>query len=419
MVALLKRSLLKVIGFSQRQTHNFKLILMRRAFHTGASTLSEQYNPIYATALGADPVQLGSLQSVGNAIGAFVSLPAGWLIDHYSLKKVFAAGTFFLGASAACYFFAPHWTYLYAAIILFYVGNRVVCTCCTVTCANELKNEDRATGRGLCRTLSAIIGLVTPMAGAWIISVSGGMNVAGLRPIYAIQFALFAVILVLLLAWFHEPAIIKSFQNRRHFFTDFTEVFKQGPDVVRVMIIISMMALPWSMTQPFMPLFALQFKGADEFVLGGFAVAVSIPALILAIPLGRLADQHGRKKLLFVLAPLCYVANLLLILATGPGMVLAAGLFFGFNSLSVAIASAMTAEMMPKKQMGRWIGTINLAKGLIAIPAPLIGGFLWEQVGPEYVFVFSIVIDVLIRLPLLLLVRETLHLDVDTGKSTE
>lgn len=69
--------------------------------------------------------------------------------------------------------------------------------------------------------------------------------------------------------------------------------------------------------------------------------------------------------------------------------------------------------------MGRWIGTINLVKGFIAIPAPLIGGLLWEQVGPEYVFVFSIVIDVLIRLPLLILVRETLHLDADSGKPAE
>lgn len=349
MLAFITRSLLRFTALAQRQTHNFKLMLVRRTLHAGASSLAEQYNPIYATALGADPVQLGSLQSVGNAIGALVSLPAGWLIDHYSLKKVFTAGTFFLGASAALYFAAPHWTYLYAAIILFYVGNRVVCTCCTVTCATELKNVDRATGRGLCRTLSAITGLVAPMVGAWIISLSGGMSAAGLRPLYAVQFALFVGILILLLAWFRDPTIVRSSLNTRRFVTGFTEVFKQGPDVVRLIVIISMMALPWSMTQPFMPLFAHQFRGADEFILGGFAVAVSIPSLILAIPLGRLADRYGRKSLLFALAPLCYTANPLLILAPGPGMVLAAGLFFGFNSISVAIASAMTAEMMPKE----------------------------------------------------------------------
>ena len=65
------------------------------------------------------------------------------------------------------------------------MGNRIVCTCCTVTCATELKNEGRATGRGLCRTVSAVIGLVAPMAGAWIISLSGGMNAAGLQADFA------------------------------------------------------------------------------------------------------------------------------------------------------------------------------------------------------------------------------------------
>ena len=242
MAAIFKNSLLRIAGFVQRQTYNFKLILARRALHAGASTLSEQYNPIYATVLGADPLQLGSLQSVGNAIGALVSLPAGWLIDHYSLKKVFTVGTLFLGASAALYFLAPHWTYLYAAIVLFYMGNRVVCTCCTVTCATELRNEDRATGRGFCRTLSAVISLVTPMAAAWIISASGGMTATGLRPIYAVQFALFAVMLVLLIGWFREPTIVTSGYKRRHFVTDFAEVFKHGPDVVRVIVIVSMMS---------------------------------------------------------------------------------------------------------------------------------------------------------------------------------
>jgi MFS family permease len=53
--------------------------------------------------LGASAVQLGSLQSVGNAAGALASLPAGWFVDDYSLKKVFLLGTALLAASGAVY----------------------------------------------------------------------------------------------------------------------------------------------------------------------------------------------------------------------------------------------------------------------------------------------------------------------------
>ena len=60
----------KGMTFVLRQTYNFKLILIRRVLHSIAMRLSSQYDSIYVTGLGADPVQLGSLRSVGNAVGA-------------------------------------------------------------------------------------------------------------------------------------------------------------------------------------------------------------------------------------------------------------------------------------------------------------------------------------------------------------
>ena len=77
-------------------------MLLRRALHALAVNLTNQYNSIYAVALGADPVQLGSVLSVGNAVAAAVTVPAGWLIDRYSLKKVTMSGTLLLLLSAHC-----------------------------------------------------------------------------------------------------------------------------------------------------------------------------------------------------------------------------------------------------------------------------------------------------------------------------
>jgi MFS family permease len=176
---------------------------------------------------------------------------------------------------------------------------------------------------------------------------------------------------------------------------------------------MALMELPWSISWPFMPLFAHQFKGADEFVLGSMAVAMSIAPLLASIPLGQLADRHGRKRLLFAIAPIAYAANVCLIFAPGRNMLLLSGLFFGFNSISMAITSAMAAEIVPQKQMGRWTGIVSLVRGLTSIPAPLIGGLIWDQLGPHYVFVATIAIDILARLPLLASVRETLYLQVE------
>jgi MFS family permease len=131
----LQRIVQRGIQFTRRQTHDFRLMLARRTLHGLATGLTTQYSSLYATLLGASPVQLGSLQSAGNTVGALASLPAGWFIDNYGLRKVFLLGTALLAASGLLYFAAPGWTWLYAAIIIYYLGSRITCTACTVTCA--------------------------------------------------------------------------------------------------------------------------------------------------------------------------------------------------------------------------------------------------------------------------------------------
>jgi MFS family permease len=406
-IAKLRR---RATGFLKRQSKNFKIMLIRRSLHAVAVNLSGQYNSIYATMLGANRLQLGSLYSAGNAIGAFIALPTGWVIDHYSLKKVFLIGTVLIMVSCSLYLIAPNWMYLYAAIVLLIIGSRITCTACTVTCANALLNKERATGRGVCRTLSSLATILTPMGAAWLVAVSGGISISGFRPLYALQLAIFLLIFVILVLFFKEHAVVRKRPEFQHVIREFIDIFRQGPDAIRIMFMIALMELPWSMAQPFLPLFAHQFKGADEFVLGGIAVARALAPLIFSIPLGRLADRYGRKRLLFTIAPLAYLANLFLIFANNRWMLLLSGLFFGFNSISIALASAMAAEIMPKKQMGKWIGVVTLIRGLMSIPAPVIGGLIWDYFGPHYVFIAVILLDVFLRLPLLGFIRETLHL---------
>lgn len=406
------------IRFASRQTGGFKLMLERRALHALATGLTTQYSSIYATLLGASPVQLGSLQSVGNAVGALGSLPAGWLIDYYSLKNVFLVGGAMLAAASVLYCVAPTWVWLYLAVTIYYLGSRLTCTACTVTCAAELPNADRATGRGLCRTLSSPVGMVAPLLAAWLISLAGGLSTRGLRPLYAVQALIFVGILALLLTRLPRAQPRSGPADSHRVLSGFAEVFKQGPDVARLMVVMGLMELPWTIAQPFAPVYAHEFKGANEFVLGGIIVASMLVPMLASIPIGRLADRHGRKRLLFAIAPLTYLANLLLILAPAAGVgssmcLLMYGLLFGFNSIGMALASSMAAEIMPQEQMGRWIGIVGLFRGLLSIPAPTVGGLIWEHIAPQYVFLAAIAIDVCIRLPLLALSRETLHLRRD------
>jgi MFS family permease len=365
--------------------------------------------------LGASAVQLGSLLSVGNAVGALASLPAGWFIDYYSLKNVFLLGTAMLALSSLVYFGAPYWTWLFVAVIICQVGLRITCTACTVTCAAELPNQERATGRGLCQTLVSPVAIATPLLAAWLISKFGGISIEGIRPLFGVQALIFVTILLLLLTRLSGARAPNGPGDGESILSGFVQVFKQSRDAVPLMVVIGLMELPWSIAMPFMPVYAHDFKGANEFVLAGIAIASTLVPMVASIPLGRLADRHGRKKLLFAIAPLAYAGNLFLVFGPASGVgasmsLLTYGLLFGFNSIGIALASSMAAEIMPQEHMGRWIGVIGLFRGVLSIPAPIVGGLIWEHIGPQYVFLAAIAIDICLRLPLLALVKETLYL---------
>jgi len=79
-------------NFLKAQSQNFRVITIRGFFANFAGGLTQNYTSIYAVELGADPVELGSLTSIGGLINVFLSAPTGWLADRYGLKKLYLIG---------------------------------------------------------------------------------------------------------------------------------------------------------------------------------------------------------------------------------------------------------------------------------------------------------------------------------------
>lgn len=61
----------------------FKVVLVAIGMYNWASNLPSNYNQLYVVALGANPVELGSLNSFGGVVSSAISIPTGWLIDRY------------------------------------------------------------------------------------------------------------------------------------------------------------------------------------------------------------------------------------------------------------------------------------------------------------------------------------------------
>jgi len=407
---LVDRTIRKLKEFIGRQKRNYRIAVTRSAGSGFLANLTAQYDSIYAVALGANSVELGTISSIGNGIAALISTPVGWLVDRHGIKRFYLLGMGLLAGGALVYALAPSWQAIIAATILLSISMRLIGTGCSVLCADSVQNEDRVTAQNICVTFASLLSMIAPLVAASLITTFGGLNTEGIRPLYYIRFAGYILIFFFVAAQLREPKAMDTAEAGANpgFVGDFKRLFEGGGPLRRWLVVASLTWFPMAMTTPFLQLFAHQAKGADQYLLGVMATATVLTRVLFGIPLGRLADRIGRKKVIYLLTPLWYASYLLLVFSFNSVTLILAGALQTFYFISSGVTGAMTLELVPVEQMGKWSGLLGLVRGLVTIPAPILGGLIWEKLGPAYVFLIPLVVDLLLKIPLLTTIPETL-----------
>ena len=398
-------------GFVKRQQRDWKISAGRSNIHWFLHRLINPYLSIYIMALGATATQLGIINSIGMVMAGLVSPFIGTLIDRIGVKRIYLLTITMLSISYLVYGISQSWVIAIIAMVAYWLGNSPSTQACGVICANSLASEERATGMALCETVGlGAIGIIAPMAGASLVAAFGGINVSGIRPIFFICLAGTIGTFFLILSQLSDRRWGSAAGVSPNFFKGLSEVFKKGHNLKRWIFISAITSLPMGMTNPFRQVFAHDIKGADEYILGAMVMGAGIMPILFGVIMGRLADRIGRKKLIYASMPFVWLSNLILIWAPNPGWLVVAGALQGFFMLSGLPERAMSRELVPPDQMGRWLGILDFAKMMFSALSVYLGGVIWDHIGPQYVFLVIIGTDILIRIPLLLGMPETLRL---------
>lgn len=393
----------------RRQHLNWRTVVTRQVFNRFFNQLTMQYNNIYIRGLGASPVELGAVNSASGLGSTLISLPLGYFQDRYSVRKIYLLGIAVLTLSPLLYAVAYNWVFVVPAIFISGLCMRL--GSCVIICDLSLPNEDRATGKALCEGIGALPTLLSPTIAAFLVTLFGGMNVEGIRPLYWIQFVSQILLLAYVALKMTEMERPMREEESLNPIDDFREVFRRGTATKRWLLFVSLNMFTQTMLDPFRYPYAYEVKGVGPFIIGGITTAMILTEALFAAPLGRVTDRIGRKKMFYMLTPIYSLSYVIYAFAPSPEWLLVAGFLMGFRMLSYVAYGAMTPELVPRDCIGRWRGIMGLCLGLATIPAPIIGGLVWENLGPVWVFIIPIIIDLFVRMPLLSTVPETLNRD--------
>lgn len=398
MINMLKNAVEKGMSFFKRQKSPYKVNLGRLLIQNFSFGLTQQYQSIYITELGATPLELGYANSLGGLASTFITIPVGWLADRYGMKKILLTGISIAAIGYALFGAAMSWQTTLLAIIVTTFATQMTRIVCPMICGSSLANVERTTGMQLCDTVSAIPRLGAPVVAAFLITMFGGLSVEGIRPLYWME------VVGLLVSGF---IIYKFFVNPRHrgeseppkLTSDLRRVFEEGVMVKRWLALTILSVIPMFMAI-YVPLYARELKGATQYTIGFMDAAYYTLIVLLAIPLGISADRFGRKKLTMLLTPIYSVSLLLIIFAPNDLTLIVGGLLGGSIWLALVTEASLWVEAVPKDLLGSWSGMRGLLRGIMNIVSPILGGFLWKFVGPKYVL-FFLAVSQIIKLPIL------------------
>jgi MFS family permease len=363
--------------------------------------LTGQYTSIYTKALGADNILIGLLSSLSAFISMLVSMPVGYITDKYNLRSVLGVGMFFNIVMIALYAFAQDWRWILLAMAINPIAMALMFRSQQIIIINGLRDEDRTTGMGLRMQIASIIGLISPMIAAFMIDNTGGLTVQGIRPLFIIR--LVGLILTYSYVYLRTNNVFPAPREKLStgFLAEFSDVLDTGGRKLKIMIIVGALgAFVWSTLESFAFLYAEEVKGANAYILGLMPTCETIAYILFSTSMNRIADTRGRKYAFILVRPALWLSFIIAIFASKPYMLLVAWTFRGI-ALSTSAYSTLFMEMVPSEQRGRWMGLSNTFSAMIRIIAPIIGGFLYDSNYPWLIFVVPLIVDMIIRIPIL------------------
>ena len=133
-----------------------------------------------------------------------------------------------------------------------------------------------------------------------------------------------------------------------------------------------------------------QERGASILMTLAMVLTFNLVYTISAQPLGALSDKIGRSKVIIAGWLVYGLAYLGFAFANQLWQFWLLWAFYGlYYALTEGAAKSLIADLVGKDQRGTAYGYFNASIGVLALPASLLAGLLWQNINPSAPFLFG------------------------------
>jgi len=340
--------------------------------------------PLYLTsAFGATPALIGFIEGIAESLSSLLKVFSGYITDKWGKKKPIA----FVGYATGVVYkvaliFAGSWGGVLGARVIARVGKGIRTAPRAVMVCESADENHMGKAFGIHKALD-MAGSAIGIFISFLLLKSAGENMA-YKELFAIS--IIPAILGLLMFFFiKEKRTHCAVINREPFWQNMKKLDGQ----LKLYLAVAFLFTLGNSSNAFLLLRAKSVGFDDASVILLYFI-FNLTASIFSIPLGRLSDRIGRKKLLVTGYIVFSAVYLGFAFASSQTAIILAFLLYGlYTAMITGVERAFIAEISPKEIKGTMLGMHSTIVGIALLPASVIAGLLWDRFGAPAPFVFG------------------------------
>ena len=332
-----------------------------------------------ANVLGVQTSIIGLIEGIAEATASILKLFSGWFSDKIGGRKWIAVVGYGLSALAKPFFYiASSWELIAGVRWADRVGKGIRTAPRDALVADSVTKEVRGLAFGFHRamdTAGAMLGIVIAAIVVYFAQKNTlDLSKSTFQTIVLISL-LPAFLAVLSLAIGAKDVPIKGVRTAPKF-----SLRSMGRPFIIFLVIVSVFTLGNS-SDAFLVLRA-QNLGITVTGILVMLVMFNLIYTLIATPAGSLSDRVGRRRLIIGGWLVYAVIYMGFALAQSAWQIWALYVVYGlYYGMAYGTANALVADLVPEQLRGTAYGTYNAIIGILAFPASLIAGMLWQGVG--------------------------------------
>lgn len=394
-------------GKVQKQPLLTPLMLLFMLAMILANTGGAMYHPLealYLKELGAGIGQIGLFYTLSQIIPLLLQIFGGWISDSLGRLRAIAIGSTLGILGYVPLLLATRWEWVLAASVINAMTRSLVGPSFDAFIADNSPPENRAKLFGITQTLFGVVGVIGPLAGGYLVEAMGFKGMLLIATILYVLATILRIGMARTAAKTTEaksnPLTLSSLKNNLGVMFG---LVLAGGLFTWIMITDGIRDIFFSLSMSFLAVYMQDIALLSISQIGLMNSLFGIAMMAVMIPSGWLADKVGER--INIAVAFLFMALSIGMMALLPGgspawLYMAGWVIAGLGAgLATPAYQSLISKAVPPKLRGVAFGLFSTSLGLVSLPAPMIGSFLWENVSPQFPFLLTAGVSILAIIP--------------------